>query len=585
MKIGISLAVLLAASLTFAQESPNIILIMADDQGWNGTSVPMDPDNPDSKSDFYETPNIERLAAAGMRFSRAYAPAPKCSPTRMSILTGKTPARNQFTNTTSMVTSGEVLVEPSSTNRIKNADTTFAEVLQNANANYMSAHFGKWHIGNGGPTFHGFDDGDGATSNGDGDTGSTVNDDPKKIFELTEKGIAFMETAIAANRPFYLQLSHYAVHTGIEYTQASYDKYNAKTAGTKHDNEEFAAMTEDLDTGVGMILDFVETNNLTNSTYVIYFSDNGAQNNTSSNAPLNGSKTLLFEGGIRVPLVVSGPDIAANSHSDVPVAGYDFFPTFSEWTGVSTSDLPNNLDGVSLAELLAGSTSSLTRNTPLIFHSPHYDQSSSKEPRSTIIDGASKLLVEYESGDRLQYDLVNDIGESQSEYQASSETSKSLLLLLRDYLLAVSAQMPTLSDSDNDADSDALPDDWEFSYLLGTQYDASDDPDGDNITNANEYAQGTDPLVFDESILLANQDEFQLGIYPNPCQEILHIHLPHTSLGHSQMSLYTLGGQLVLSEQLSGGANKLSLASLPTGVYYYRLADHDKISTGKLVKR
>lgn len=568
-----------------AFQQPNIILILADDQGWNGTSVQMDPSDVTSKSDFYETPNIQRIADSGMRFSRAYAPAPKCSPTRMSILTGQTPARNHFTNTSSMVSQGEVLVEPSSTTRIGDASTTIAEVLQSLSTNYVSAHFGKWHIGNDGPTSHGFDAGDGATGNDDGETGITINDDPKKIFELTEKGIGFMEQAVLEGNPFYLQLSHYAVHTSIEYTQDSFDKYDAKTAGATHDNVGFAAMTEDLDAGVGTILDFLEENSLTENTYVIYFSDNGAQSNNSSNAPLFGSKTLLFEGGIRVPLIIAGPGIAANSHSGEPVVGYDFLPTFAEWAGAEMSDLPDNLDGVPLNELLDGTETSLSRTDPLIFHSPHYDNSPLKEPRSAIISGDDKLIVEYETGDRLQYHLVSDIGESQNEYLEANDTSMELVLLLRNYLKEVNAQMPVRSETDEDADGDGLPDEWEFENLLGTHYDGSDDPDGDGVTNATEYATDQDPLVFVESTTTGFEELIdRVKIFPVPSQENLNLQFDFEAKQRS-IEIFSMDGRLVFSASVLLKENLLTLKNLESGTYSFRISDGRTESFGKIVKK
>ena len=154
------LALIIAMDVN-AQSPPNIILILADDQGWNGTSVQMDPELSNSKSDFYETPNLERLASSGMRFSQAYAPSPKCSPSRMSILTGKTTARNRFTETSSATSSGEILLTPASNTSITDSELTLPEYLKSLSEwNYRTGHFGKWHLGQDDPTLHGFDESD-----------------------------------------------------------------------------------------------------------------------------------------------------------------------------------------------------------------------------------------------------------------------------------------------------------------------------------------------------------------------------------------------------------------------------------------
>lgn len=580
----LALLCLLQYSKLFCQSSPNFILILADDQGWNGTSVMMNPNNVDSKSDFYETPNLERLASMGMRFSQAYAPAPKCAPSRMSILTGQTTAANMFTNTTSRSATGEILIEPSSTIAITADALTLPEYLKLLpNSAYISAHFGKWHLGSDLPTSHGFDQSDGANSNGSGDTGSEVNDDPKQIFSLTEKGIAFMTEAKANNKSFYLQLSHYAVHTAIESTQASLTKYDAKAAGNRHNSESYAAMTEDLDTGVGLILDFLENQELMNNTYIIYTSDNGGQKNATSNEPLREGKTMVFEGGIRVPLMISGPEIAGNSHTDVPVVGYDFYPTILDLAGAALASLPDQLDGTSIKNILNGSSDELTRETPLIFHSPHYDNNANKTPRSTIIDGPNKLIVEYETGARLQYNLANDIGESTNIYSESDPLSKTLILKLRDYLREVEAQMPRYSETDLDTDADGLPDAWEFVHLLGTQYDGNDDPDSDGINNLSEFKNDSDPLVISKAVALFLEEKVPFDIYPNPNTGTIHF-MKVDDENHT-FKLFGIDGKMIISEVLNPDTKTLNLTNHEEGIYLYGIYDrHDQItSQGKLI--
>ena len=190
----------------------NFVIVVLDDQGWTGTSVQMDASLLDSKSDYYITSELESLASKGMTFSRGYAPAPKCSPSRNSILIGKTPARANFTNTDNVIATGKILIEPTIITVLDGNEVTYAEWLKSIGMNYRTAHFGKWHQGNtsdSSPANNGFDFTDGSTSNGDGSQGGTVQADPKKIFELTTKSIEFIQNAVNDGVPFALQLSHY----------------------------------------------------------------------------------------------------------------------------------------------------------------------------------------------------------------------------------------------------------------------------------------------------------------------------------------------------------------------------------------
>lgn len=573
-----------------SQNNPNFIFILADDQGWNGTSVMMDPNNPESKSDYHETPNLERLALAGMRFSRAYAPAPKCSPSRMSIITGQTTAENHFTNTSSMSASGKTLIEPSSNTSITSDELTLPEYINAlSSVDYLSAHFGKWHLGSDLPTSHGFDQSDGANSNNTGSSGVSINDDPKQIFSLTQKGIDFITEAKAANKPFYLQLSHYAVHTDIESTSESFSKYDAKNKGSKHENVSYAAMTEDLDSGVGLILDFLEEEQLIDNTYIIYFSDNGGQLNVTSNSPLKLGKTMIFEGGIRVPLIISGPGITGNSHSDVAVIGYDFYPTIIDLIGEDLGNLPDDLDGISFKGILNGSATELTREQPLIFHSPHYENNANKTPRSTIIDGPNKLIVEYETGARLHYNLDSDISESSDSYSSDDETSNNLVLKLRDYLKGVNAQMPTYSLTDSDSDSDGIPDEWEFINLLGTLFGADDDPDNDGISNIIEYNNDTDPLttndMIPETLNLKVQNK-PISIYPNPTKGLIHFSNLDLSNNDLLFSLFSLNGELILKESITAKQPSILLPDNLVGIYFYRInSENEELARGKLLSK
>lgn len=484
----------------FAQ--PNFVFILSDDMGWNGTSQQISPAISGSMSDYYETPNIEQMAMEGMTFSHAYAPAAKCSPTRASILTGQTTARNSFTETGNGVVPNNVLIAPLTNTSINSANITLAEWLKGTGQNYRTAHYGKWHLGNGGTASHGFDFGDGNTNNNTGNAGNglVAQTDPKSIFDMTTKGIDFMQTAVTDGVPFYLQLSHYAVHAAIEAKQGTIDYFNAKTPGVLHSNPDFAAMTKDWDEGVGLILDEITNLGIAGNTYVIFMSDHGSSSGMSNNSPLRRGKSFIYEGGIRVPMIIKGPNVPANSICSEPVIGYDLFPTIAALTG-SSSTLPT-LDGQNITPLLL--QNAFTRNEPLYFHIPHYTGNPNKLIRSAAIEGNYKLIVEYDTGINYLYDLSTDIAEATNIAAANPSIVNDLLIHLRDHFKTVNANMPTLdpthanfSGTAPDIDSDGLDDAWEFTELLAYTYGASDDPDGDGLTNLQEFSGNSDPLIFD----------------------------------------------------------------------------------------
>ncbi|MEN0049695.1 MAG: YHYH protein, partial [Bacteroidota bacterium] len=344
---------------------------------------------------------------------------------------------------------------------------------------------------------HGFDVGDGDTNNNTGDAadGQLIQTDPKKIFDLTHRGMDFMEQAVLDGVPFYLQISHYAVHTDVECTQASFDYFNAKTPGSLHDNVEYAAMTKDLDDGLGQIMQKIEDLNIENETYIIFLSDNGGATNQTNNSPLSRSKDFITEGGIRVPMIISGPNVAI-AYCDEAVNGYDLFPTIAALSN-GTESLPSTLDGKDLTPLF--SQSNFERGNAIYFHSPHYGSNDNKQPKSAIIEGQYKLVIDYEACNIDLFDLEADIGESRDVAQLFPQLTNRLLVQLRDYLKAVDANMPTLNPAfftgtANDLDADGLDDTWEIENLLCYEYSGVDDPDGDGRDNATEEMEGTDPL-------------------------------------------------------------------------------------------
>ncbi|MBL8826446.1 MAG: sulfatase-like hydrolase/transferase, partial [Planctomycetaceae bacterium] len=347
MKLAIPLIAILTASIAHAADRPNIILMLADDQGWSGTSVAMHPEVKASKSDLFQTPNLEKLAAQGMRFSAAYAPAPVCSPTRISLQTGRSPAALHWTKA-APAEPGHRLLEPRLIKSIAREEVTIGELLQQAG--YLTAHYGKWHIAGGGPEHHGYHESDGDTGNEQAFKFADPN--PVDIFGMAERAEKFMTKAHKAGKPFYIQLSWNALHAQGNALKATKAKY-AKLVGDKESKEfSVAPITEDLDTGVGRVLASIDKLGLAANTYVIYTSDNGSGGG-KRNGGLNGGKGDVREGGIRVPMMVRGPGVKANSWCHERVVGYDFLPTFAEWAGLDTKKLPKAIEGGSIAQLLA----------------------------------------------------------------------------------------------------------------------------------------------------------------------------------------------------------------------------------------
>lgn len=430
-----SLCLLAQAAEPDISTRPNLILLLSDDQDWNGLSAPMHPEMPNSKSDFHRTPHLEKFAAQSMRFSSGYAPAPVCSPTRISLQTGRNPAALRWTKA-APAEEGHKLIEAENRKSIRADETTIAEVLKRAG--YATAHYGKWHLGGGGPEQHGYDESDGDTGNRDADR--FVDPNPVDIFGMTERAAAFMEKQSKTGRPFYLQMSYHALHVPENALKATREFYDKQPPGKMHRDPARAAITTDLDTGVGKLLDHIERLGLTKNTYVVYMSDNGGGGGGGRDArPLRAGKGGVWEGGIRVPFIVRGPGIKADSWCHDPVVGYDLLPTFCRLAGVQEK-LPSDLDGGDISHLFKGSTAPVKRpRAELVFHFPHYQGDT---PHSAIRHGDYKLLEHYETGERMLFNLKNDIAERNDIAKENPEVTADLGNRLKAYLTAVGAAMP-----------------------------------------------------------------------------------------------------------------------------------------------
>lgn len=421
---------LCAAIQLTAQKSPNIIFILTDDQGWNHVSYHADPDLAASKSDYFETPHMAAFAEAGMRFTDGYAPNPICAPTRHSVLFGQNAARHIYNQNHDWYKTAQQKL-------------TIPKVIKMANAEYRTAHFGKWHVALH-PSLAGYDLHDGLTSNSAGEifghdiinakehnaetnallkannAANPLNlkqgkptlywneENPKDIFGITKRGIEFMDRCIADAKPFYLQLSHYATHLSLSARKETYQEFKNKPKGAVHESAEFGAMLKDLDAGIGMIINHLREKGIADNTYIFIMGDNGGRgslnkvaimNNDKNimdafypttnmrNEPLRDGKHSFYEGGLKVPFLVMGPDVASGRVSRTPVTGLDLLPTFYELAG--GQETLENVDGGSIASLIHDvNVKNIDRpKKALIFH-----QGSHRPPRSAIRVNDYKLI-------------------------------------------------------------------------------------------------------------------------------------------------------------------------------------------------
>lgn len=434
MRVLFATCLLLLPTVGVAAERPNIVFMLSDDQAWNGLSVAMHPNVAGSKGDIFHTPNLEKLATQGMRFSAGYAPASVCSPTRVSLMTGKSPAALHWTKA-APPEAGHKLIEPRNIRSIPANETTIGDILRQAG--YATAHYGKWHISGGGPEKHGFDESDGDTGNENAYQFKDPN--PVDIFGMADRAARFMEKSSKAKKPFFIQLSWNALHASENANHATLAKYERQLNGENRKRITTAAITEDLDTGVGRVIDAIERLGLAGTTYVIYMADNGAG---GGKKVLAGGKGGVWEGGIRVPFIVRGPGVKPNSWCHIRVVGYDLFPTFCEWAGIAPSTLPKGIEGGSIASLLKndGRGEVDRPREELVFHFPHYQGGT---PHSAILLGDLKLLHFYEDNHDELYDLVKDISERNDLAAQHPAETKKLRARLDKYLADVDAQFPT----------------------------------------------------------------------------------------------------------------------------------------------
>jgi len=451
--------------LASAAPKSNVVFILADDLGWRDLSG--------EGSTFYESPNIDRIAADGMRFTRGYAACQVCSPSRAAIMTGKNPVRTGITDYigapegTAWKRNTRVLPAHYA-HQLPASEVTMAEAFREAG--YRTYFAGKWHLGGQGsyPEDHGFEINVGGHEAGtppggffapyrnpkmeDGPPGESL---PIRLGRETARFIDRHK-----DEPFFAYLAFYSVHAPIQTSKARWSNYRAKAAqqpAPEHrflidrtspvrqvqDHPLYAGMVEAMDDAVGLVLEALERNGLSDRTIVVFTSDNGGvsagDGKATSNLPLRGGKGRQWEGGLREPFYIKWPGVTQpGSTSAVPVIGTDFYPTLLEMAGLPARP-EQHLDGVSLVPLLKGGGTLPDR--PLFWHYPHYGNQGG-EPSSILREGDWKLIHYHEDGRDELYNLDTDPGEGTDLAAQEPRRVQAMRARLEAWLESVQARRP-----------------------------------------------------------------------------------------------------------------------------------------------
>ena len=447
----------------FAVQSPNLILINVDDLGWKDLGC--------YGSDVYETPNIDKLARNGLKFTNAYSACAVCSPTRAAIMTGRYPARLGVTdwirarfqggkipkdkkNPSGWVGSkNKKVLCPQNALWMELEEVTIAEKLKEDG--YATCHIGKWHLGADDwyPEKQGFDENYGGCDYGqppsyfdpfknkrlDGIYGLPGK---KQGQYLTDRECDEAVMFIKKNRQkkFFLNFANYAVHTPIQAKPSLLDKYKTKiqSLDTKQKNAAYATMVESVDQAVGRIITILKEEGIFERTLIIFTSDNGGLLGVTNNAPLRSGKGFPYEGGIRVPLIIFWPDfINGGKVIDTPVSSIDFFPTLCSAAGIKNST-DEVVDGLNLLPLIKGENN--VKRQSLFWHFPHYR--GKINPYSIIRNGDWKLIKRYDGKPFELFNLKNDLSEKNDLSQDMPEKVKELNEEIMIWLLKTNARVP-----------------------------------------------------------------------------------------------------------------------------------------------
>jgi len=428
-----------------AQDSPNIVLIMADDMGWRDLSC--------MGSQYYETPNIDRLASEGLLFTDAYAAAPVCTPTRAALMTGKTPARLGITAVFDRDRGKMPLLPPDWPHVLPHHEFNLAERLQEKG--YKTAIMGKWHLGptpEFWPEAHGFDVNIAGCNLGRVPTffspyqNPRISDGPEGEY-LTERigREAAQFIAQNADSSFFLYLPFYSPHSPLEAPESTIAQFEGKKPDGGQRIPTYAAMVAELDKAVGQVMDALEKAGVAENTLLVFTSDNGGVKTiwdvvVTDNAPLRSEKFLLYEGGIRVPLIVRWPGVTPKGGKTRQMAStIDFLPTIMAAVGAPVID--PNIDGIDLNPVLKHGNSALV-DRPLAWHYPHYMPRQDMKPSSAIRVGNYKLVHWHEDHKIELFDLKTDLSEKKDLAQEMPEKTLLLYRQLETWRQQVGALMP-----------------------------------------------------------------------------------------------------------------------------------------------
>ncbi len=453
------------------KKKPNIIFILIDDLGWKDLSI--------YKSEFYETPNIDSLSEDGVIFLNAYTASPLCSPTRASIMTGKYPARLGITNYIGGRERGK-LIPPENKEYLPFEEKTIAKALKEAG--YRTYHIGKWHLGEKPywPENHGFDKNIGGCEWGsprygyfspyriptleDGEEGEYLTD------RLTDEAIKIIKET---EEPFFIYLSHYAVHVPIQVPEKYVPKYKEKVKKLRLDKVKtfetgeyfpcehkkhlrvvrrlvqsdpyYAGMIENLDENIGRVINTLKETGKYGNTIIIFTSDNGglstAEGSPTCNFPLREGKGWIEEGGVRVSLIIRWPGITEKLRKnvcEVPVISTDFYPTILEMASLPL--IPEqHKDGMSIVPVLKGEEK--MEREAIFFHFPHYGNQGGS-PSSSIISNGWKLIYSYEYEKYFLYNLKEDVQEKQNLIDKNPSELKKLKEILWTFIEETGAKLP-----------------------------------------------------------------------------------------------------------------------------------------------
>ncbi len=449
-----------------APEKPNVLFIYLDDFGWKDTGY--------MGSDFFESPHLDKLSREGMVLTNAYSCAANCAPARACLLSGQYTPRHEIFNVGTGPRGNarhRKLLHVPGVSTLDPQIKTWAQCLQDAG--YTTATMGKWHLSND-PVSYGFHVNIGGTHSGSPPRGyypphnvPGLKDAPKDEYltdRLSEEAVKFIRRN--KHQPWFLYLTHFAVHTPLNAKRELVAKYEAKPPGKLHHHVAMATMIQAVDDGVGRIRAALDELGLEQNTIIVFYSDNGGYFGATDMAPLRGYKGTYYEGGIRVPFFVKWPGVVRpGASSDEPIIGVDLYPTFCEMTGARPpEDQP--LDGVSLVPLLKSAVDTLG-DRPLFWHFPAYLQaggasgSESRDPLfrtrpcSIIRLGDWKLHQYFEDGGLELYNLRDDVGETTNLAGQTPEKLRELLKRLDRWREEIGAPVPSEANPAYDAQAEA----------------------------------------------------------------------------------------------------------------------------------